>query len=78
MPATAKSLGIDQWSVEDRLRLIDEIWEGIEDQEQRLEVPQWHRDELDRRLAAYRADPKAGSSWEEVKARLTAGPGTGR
>ena len=26
--------------------------------------------DLDKRLAAIRADPKAGSSWEEVKARL--------
>ena len=26
--------------------------------------------DLQRRVAAYEANPKAGSSWEEVKARL--------
>lgn len=36
---------------EDRLRLIDEIWDSLSPTDQ-LEIPQSHREELDRRLAA--------------------------
>lgn len=65
---SVQSLGIDRLSVPDRLRLMEEIWESIPAQE--LPVPESHRQELDRRLAACDADPTGGSPWEEVKARL--------
>ncbi|HEV2845878.1 MAG TPA: addiction module protein [Thermoanaerobaculia bacterium] len=38
-----------------------------------LIIPSVHLDELDRRLAELEDDPDAGSSWEEVKARLERG-----
>jgi putative addiction module component (TIGR02574 family) len=68
MQLTAKTFGIDRLSLEDRIRLMEEIWDTIDVES--LPVPQWHKDELDRRMEAYRADPKAGSSWEDVKVRL--------
>ena len=70
MHTTAKSLGIDRLSLAERILLVEEIWDSIAAEAEALDVPQSHKDELDRRLAAYRADPHAGSSWEEVKARL--------
>jgi putative addiction module component (TIGR02574 family) len=70
MHATAKSLGIDQLSLAERVLLVEEIWDSIAAEAEALEVPQSHKDELDRRLAAYDADPHAGSSWEDVKSRL--------
>jgi putative addiction module component (TIGR02574 family) len=33
-------------------------------------IPESHREELDRRLAAADADPAPGRPWEEVRARL--------
>jgi putative addiction module component (TIGR02574 family) len=68
MQSTVQSLGIDRMSTEDRLRLIEEIWESIAVEQ--LSIPDWHREELDRRLAAAERDPNAGSSWEEVQKRL--------
>ena len=62
-------------SVDQRLELVQAIWDTIADDAAGLEVPQSHIDELDRRLAAYEADPHAGSTWAEVKARLTRPPG---
>ena len=38
-----------------------------------LIIPGSHLDELDRRLAELEDEPDAGSSWEEVKARLESG-----
>ncbi len=75
MQATAKSLGIDQLSLAERILLVEEIWDSIAAEAEALEIPQSHKDELDRRLVAYQADPHAGSTWEEVKARLQKKPG---
>lgn len=50
--------------------MVEEIWDSIATEAEALEVPLSHKDELDRRLASYHADPNAGSSWEDVQARL--------
>ena len=77
MHPTAKSLGIDRLSLAERILLVEEIWDSIATEVEALDIPQSHKDELDRRLAAYQADPQAGASWEEVKARLQKQSGVG-
>ena len=62
--------GIEGYSVGERLRLIEELWDSIPDDPGALQIPEAHKDELDRRLEAIEADPLAGSSWEDVKTRL--------
>ena len=66
---TIFDLGIDQWSVDARLRLIDEIREslplGVVD-----EIPEEHRAILDERLAEADANPETLLPWEEVLAKL--------
>ena len=47
-----------------------EIWESIAEEEEEIPLTEAQRLDLQRRVAAYEANPKAGSSWEEVKARL--------
>ncbi|MGE3818958.1 MAG: addiction module protein [Isosphaeraceae bacterium] len=78
MVTSAKSLGIDRLSVENRLRLVEEIWDGIAASVESMGIPQSHKDELDRRRAAMEADSTAGSSWDVVKARLKETPGNAR
>jgi len=70
MHPTVKSLGIDQLSLAERILLVEEIWDSIAAETAALDVPQSHKDELDRRLAAYRANPHVGSRWQDVKTRL--------
>ena len=70
MHTTVKSLGIDRLSLAERILLVEEIWDSIAAEAEALKVPQSHKDEIDRRLAAYDANPHAGAPWEEVKARL--------
>ena len=72
MSPTMHALGIDRMSPDERLCLLEEIWDSLSPLEQ-LEIPESHREELDRRLAAADADPSAGSPWEEVRARLRGG-----
>ena len=70
MSPTLKALGIDQLSVAERVLLVEEIWDSIAGREEDLPLTEAQKLDLQRRIAAYEANPKAGSSWEEVKARL--------
>lgn len=70
MSRSLQELGIDRLSLDERLDLIAAIWDSIPDTLEALPLPEWHRQELERRLAACEANPDAGSPWEEVKARL--------
>lgn len=53
---------------EDRLQLVERIWDSLAVSADSVPVPDWHRAELDSRLN----DPseKATSNWDEVQARL--------
>jgi putative addiction module component (TIGR02574 family) len=65
------SLGIDKLSMAERVQLWEEIWDSMAaSPEDVLPLTEAQRQDLQARLADYRADPKAGSTWEEVKARL--------
>jgi putative addiction module component (TIGR02574 family) len=61
-----------------RLKLIDELWDSIlrdlndPDNPESLPVDDDLRALLDRRRAAYRANPDAGSSWADIRGRLLA------
>lgn len=68
MATTMQDLGIDQFSAEQRLHLLGEIWDSLELEE--VPIPESHQAELDRRLASAEADPGASRPWEEVRARL--------
>jgi putative addiction module component (TIGR02574 family) len=57
-------------SVEDRLRLLEDVWTSLDEEHDRLPIPKWHEEELDRRLKAFEDNPDAGSPWPEVKKRL--------
>ncbi len=61
-----------QLPVCERLRLVEAIWESIAECPEQLDLTEDQREELDRRLEAYRKDPDAGSPWAEVKARVLA------
>lgn len=56
--------------VAERMQLVEVIWDSISAAPESLPLTQWQRDELDRRLAEYEADPSSGSSLEEVFARV--------
>jgi putative addiction module component (TIGR02574 family) len=70
-----ESLGIDRWSVEDRRRLLDEISESLAVDAEGVELSETHKEDLRRRLDAYRDDPKAGEPWEVVRDRLMGNAG---
>jgi putative addiction module component (TIGR02574 family) len=75
MPVSLEQFGIDQLPTEDRLELLELIWDSIADERGvPTPIPDWHLRELQQRIAAADADPSAGIPWEEVRARLRESP----
>lgn len=74
MSTIFRTLGIDQLSTAERVLLVEEIWDSIADEADRTPLTEAQTQDLQRRIAAHEANPLAGSSWEEVKARLQSRP----
>jgi putative addiction module component (TIGR02574 family) len=54
----------------ERLQLVEAIWDSLREIPDAVPVSDELRDELDRRLAAYYAQPSSARPWEEIKAEL--------
>ncbi len=59
--------------VPERVRLVEAIWDSISAVPEALPLTEWQKEELDRRLAEFEANPEAGSTLEEVFARIRRG-----
>lgn len=73
MALTLEQFGIDRLSPQERLELIGLLWDSLPDDEP-VPLPDSHRRELERRIAAAAADPGAAEPWEVVRARLARKP----
>jgi putative addiction module component (TIGR02574 family) len=67
MTVSIKSLGIDRLSVEERLSLVEELWDSIAESTGELPLSDAQQSELDRRLAEHNAAPDEVVRWEDVK-----------
>ena len=56
--------------VAERIKLVAEIWESVAACPDEIEITESTRQLIRKRLEAHRADPNAGSPWEEVKNRI--------
>jgi putative addiction module component (TIGR02574 family) len=56
--------------VDERIRLVEIIWESVAAVPEAVQISDELRAELDRRLAELEANPEAGVPWEEVRERL--------
>lgn len=65
MSASLKSLGIDRLPVEERLSLVEDIWDSIAADSAALLLTDAQRAELDRRLAEHEADPGDVVPWDK-------------
>lgn len=52
---------------EEKLRLVEALWDDIAAHPESLPVPPWQIDELRRRKAEYLRNPSPTYSWDEVK-----------
>jgi putative addiction module component (TIGR02574 family) len=68
MPVTMKELGIDRLEPQDRLALVEEIWDSLEADLEKLPLTEAQKQEVDRRMAVHRTNPQAAIPWEQVEA----------
>lgn len=66
MSESLPSLDIGSLSVPQRLALISELWDSLPNSTEAMAMPDWHREELERRLAGADAAPNAAIPWELV------------
>ncbi len=52
----------------ERLRLVEDIWDSLDASAMDVPVPEWHREELDSRIADPAEQPTVSA--DELKARL--------
>ena len=67
---TASLPEIAQLSAAERIQLVEDIWDTIAAEPEAVALTEAQKQELDRRLDDYHADPQAGSSWQEVRLRI--------
>src|SRR5438105_2341272 len=59
--------------VDERIQLVEDVWESIAELPEAIDVTDEQREELDRRLVARAKGEWRGSPWEAVKARILRG-----
>ena len=71
MAVSLKSLGIERLGIEERLTLVEELWDSIAADSAAVPLTEAQRVELDRRIAEHEANPDDVVPWEEVRASIT-------
>jgi putative addiction module component (TIGR02574 family) len=59
--------GFDDLSVDEQIDYVQSLWERIAASPERVPVPEWHQRIIGERLEAYKANPTAGRTWEEIR-----------
>jgi putative addiction module component (TIGR02574 family) len=60
--------------VQDRIKLVEDIWDSISDEAEDYVLSESQKRELDYRLDEMRRDPKRGIPWEQAKLRILKRP----
>jgi putative addiction module component (TIGR02574 family) len=71
MAVSIKSLGLDRLGFEERLSLVEELWDSIAADGEAVLLMGPQRVELDRRLADHETDPSDVMSWDEVRSSVS-------
>ena len=59
--------------VQERIRLVELIWDSVAAVPEAVEISPALKAELEARLADFEKNPEAGYSWDQVKSRLEDG-----
>ena len=57
-------------SIPDRIRLVEEIWDTIAEENEAVELTDAQKRELDCRMEWVRNNPGQGRTWDEIKAEF--------
>jgi putative addiction module component (TIGR02574 family) len=71
MSVSIKSLGIDRLGIDERLTLVEEIWDSIASDSNAIPLTDAQRSELDYRIADHEKNPDDVIAWHDVKASIS-------
>lgn len=74
MPMSKPALNIDALSPDERLRLIEELWESLSEKPAAVPLTDAQREELDRRLDDLERSGPEGIPWEQVLRQIRSRP----
>ena len=55
-----------QLPIQEKLRVVEQLWDDIAASGERFPLPEWHREEAERRAADLEADPSIALAREEL------------
>jgi putative addiction module component (TIGR02574 family) len=67
MPLSIKKLGVDRLPLEERLVLLEELWDSIADDAAAVPLTPSQVAELDRRIADHEASPDDVLPWDQIR-----------
>jgi len=59
--------GFDELSAEDKIDYVQSLWDRLSATPEKIPVPDWHKQIVNERLAAYRANPDEGRTWDQAQ-----------
>jgi putative addiction module component (TIGR02574 family) len=59
--------GFDDLPVDEQIDFVQSLWDRIAATSEQVPVPEWHKEVIRERLAAYKANPNAGRAWTDVR-----------
>jgi putative addiction module component (TIGR02574 family) len=63
---------VETWPIDQRIRLVQDVWDQLADQGLEPELTEELKAELDRRIEEMDRNPDAGIPWEAAKAHVLA------
>lgn len=66
----SRVVDLDSLTAAERIELIGELWDGLQPGPDEMPMDAELARELDRRVAAYDADPSSALPWNEVRQRI--------
>lgn len=67
---STRAIDIEKLGAEGKLRLIEELWDSLQDEASHLPLTEGQKEELDRRLDEIEQGDDAGIPWDEVLNRI--------
>jgi putative addiction module component (TIGR02574 family) len=62
--------GFDELSPDEKLEYIQALWDHFAERPEDVPVPDWHREVIAQRLAAYRRGELTARPWSEIREEL--------
>jgi len=63
---------INQLNLSEKIRLVEDVWNSIAENQENLPMPDWHKHELDKRLQTYQSGDAQLIDWNTIHKELKA------